>query len=113
MFKMSPPTKQPLPPAYPKSDDDDDAPPSSTSRRAFREHSPPRVANLDMPFPYPSTLVPSSSAPLASPEHTLAFFLESTNEPDAQALQRHAERIQEEAYATWPYPCIRRWAFLT
>lgn len=107
---MSSANPQPDAAAYPQSDDDTSI---TNSSSRFREHSPPKVADLDMPFPYPSSIVPSSTAPAASPERTLDFFLKATQQPDGEALKRHAEKIQAEAYATWPYPCIRRWAFLT
>ena len=72
-----------------------------------REHSPRSIQDLNVPFPFPI----DSSSP--EPSSALRFFLQATHQNNAQGLRAHAEQIQKEAYATWPYPCIRRWAFLS
>ncbi|KAH8086627.1 hypothetical protein BXZ70DRAFT_1002232 [Cristinia sonorae] len=41
----------------------------------------------------------------------LEFFKRETGIKDPEALKEHILRIQAEAYAVYPYPCIRRFSF--
>ena len=76
------------------------------------EHAAGIAQPLDTPFPY-TDVQPSSSAPISSKERSLAFLLHSTRTTSVQELEIRSRTLQENAYAIWPYPCIRRWSFLT
>ncbi|TFY67067.1 hypothetical protein EVJ58_g1865 [Rhodofomes roseus] len=45
-------------------------------------------------------------------EEELAFFKSQTGITDEKALKDHIVRIQTDAYQVYPYPCIRRFAFM-
>ena len=39
------------------------------------------------------------------------FYKSQTGIDDPEALKRHILQVQAEAYAVWPYHCIRRFSF--
>ncbi|EIW65003.1 uncharacterized protein TRAVEDRAFT_42402 [Trametes versicolor FP-101664 SS1] len=45
-------------------------------------------------------------------EETSGFFMAQTGIQDAEELRKHLLRVQAEAYAVFPYPCIRGFLFL-
>ncbi|KZS95907.1 hypothetical protein SISNIDRAFT_451556 [Sistotremastrum niveocremeum HHB9708] len=46
-------------------------------------------------------------------EDEIAFFKQESGITDDQALKEHILKVQSDAYAIYPYPCIRRFAFAT
>ncbi|ORX37826.1 hypothetical protein BD324DRAFT_623461 [Kockovaella imperatae] len=77
------------------------------------EHPAQIPQALDNPFPYGPEVEASKSAPYSSKKSALAFFLQATGANDVKELEAKSRSLQEEAYKLWPYPCIRRWSFLS
>jgi len=60
---------------------------------------------------YPDADKPLDTSILTLDNDELAFFKETTGIHDEQELKDHICAVQAEAYAVWPYPCIRNFNF--
>jgi len=63
------------------------------------------------PLPPPRYLIPLDERYYSLDEGESAFFKQQTGIEDDTALKEHIMVAQAEAFAVYPYPCIRRFAF--